>query len=164
MVFEKLEPLRREEDSAPNFRGRYTLIRDESPPVRAYFHASGISAFGPCLEFIEKNIWGNYLKSVLDNNVEIIKDAIFLICAIWGDRREKMIDIFKYDNMENWTENPNVSAFVMRNGVYLPERTDVTCGDTLIVLGAEESYRRKTKSLKEYIENPPKIPGLVRAF
>ena len=61
------------------------------------------------------------------------------------------------------------SSFIIKNGRY-DVREDYnsfvesyTCGDTLIMLGEEEAYRRTTRSLDEYMRNPPEI-SVMRAL
>ena len=87
----------------------------------------------------------------------------YLLGAIWGKKDEKIIDLFGFSDISEWPGNPDVTSFVIKNGGYDTREDDdsfvesYTCGDTLIMLGEEEKYRRTTKSLDEYMRNPPEI-------
>lgn len=161
MRMEILEQFRKEGKLSPNFRDRVTYISNQLPPVRAYIHEScSFEAFSsPCNRSIDIEAKEHLILS-LGKNLELVEDADYMLAAIWGNENSKMIDVFKYTDVKDWPGNPDVSAFVMQNGVYIP-RKEITCGDTLIVLGIEEKYRRTTKSLKEYMKNPPGIEGLI---
>ena len=72
-----------------------------------------------------------------------------------------MVDLFGFSDLDSrlvpikLPGNPDVDNYVFRNGVYTPERKTIVCGDGLIVLGAEEEYRRQeTKNLAEYLRSP----------
>ncbi len=158
-MLEKLEFLIRERNDSPNFRKRWTYVSDKLPPVRAYIHEGGlVDAFTSSQEETEVK---TYLIDSLFKNSELLKNGIYLLAAIWGENGAKMIDLFKYSDIKSWPGNPTVGAFVIKNGLYIPEKRDITCGDTLVVLGSEERCRRKTRSLNEYIEESPKIEGLT---
>ncbi len=146
---------RKKADVAPNFLGRLTYCSEQLPPLRAYFHNGGlVEAFGE-KETIEKA--KEQLLDSLVKNIPLIGDGIYLIAAVWGENGNKMIDLFKYSHFNGWPGNPTISAFVIKNGVYIPERKDITCGDTLIVLGLEEKIRRRTVGVSHYINSPPPI-------
>ncbi|MSR86130.1 hypothetical protein EXS74_01915 [Candidatus Woesearchaeota archaeon] len=44
-------------------------------------------------------------------------------------------------------------AWTLQNGIYYPENDThkITCGDGILILGQEEAYRRRCRSLEEYI-------------
>ena len=141
---------------------------ESRPPIRAYCHISGFSeAFG----FDKSNKMGG--EAARDHLVEIIKDNAFfrkyhwVLAIAWGNKGRKMVDFLGYHSIgENWPGNPDVDAFVTGNGQIVPTPgalniNQVTCGDSIIILGDEEKYRRITSNLAEYAAIPPDIVGLV---
>lgn len=166
MEFQRIEILRFDEGKSkcPAFIGRLSYYKTPSglAPLRAYVHKSGSAIFKDLKPLCSDGIDNvrKYLVETLCSNRKIMRDADFFLAAVWGAGKDRMIDLFKYTDTKNWPGNPDVSAFVFENGVYQPERKKITCGDTLIMLGAEEQFRRSTESLDKYIENCPAIPGL----
>lgn len=129
----------------------------EVPRIRSYVHEAGISeAYGSKDPVLEAR---NHLLEILERNREKLRVFNYVLAAIWGDNGTKFIDFFGYNGINRWPGNPDVSAFVSRNGIYVPQ-TQTTCGDTLIVLGEEEKHRRTRSSLDDYMNNPPYIPNL----
>jgi hypothetical protein len=158
-----IEPLGRVCGASPNFRLRITYAFEELfPPIRAYLHNAGLDdAFKSRRNKPAEFEADRHLLRTLTDNMVILNDASYLIAAIWGDSGARMIDLFRYAGINKWPGNPDVAAFVFRNGVYVPKRREITCGDTLVVLGREEEYRRTTRDLNDYVEHPPTIDGLV---
>lgn len=76
----------------------------------------------------------------------------------WGDRKtnQKVIDLFGFNDINDWPGNPDVSAYVVRNGVLIRDEL-ICCGDALILLGREEEHRRKKESLEDYMSTMPLI-------
>ena len=150
MTIENFEEFKRKNKNiSPNFLGSLKYISDELPPLRAYFHNSGlVEAFGAEKTVI--NAKKHLLESLIANS-SLSADASYLIAAVWGEEGNKMIDLFKYSKLNGWPGNPTVSSFVIKNGVYAPERRDITCGDTLIMLGLEEQLRRRTVNVIQYM-------------
>jgi len=73
-----------------------------------------------------------------------------------------MIDFFGFRGGISPMENPEIYSFVTREGVLVPQKNGLSaigCGDGLIVLAAEERYRRRV-SFDDYEAIPPKIPGV----
>ncbi len=145
------------------FIGRINLP-DLKVPVRAYVHEAGFNeAYKGDIEEAQA-----YLKDFMTDSLrwysgkEIMKFD-YLLGAIWGKKDEKIIDLFGFSDISEWPGNPDVTSFVIKNGGYDTREDDdsfvesYTCGDTLIMLGEEEKYRRTTKSLDEYMRNPPEI-------
>jgi len=137
----------------PDFIVRFA--RESLPPVRAYVHGSGSDVFS------DDGAPRGHLTDVLERHAGLFTDADFLLAALWGNNGDRMIDLFKYTGIREWPGNPEVAAYVFKDGIYKPNARDITCGDTLIVLGIEEAHRRKTGNRGDYIRNPPDIEGLV---
>jgi hypothetical protein len=125
-----------------------------TPAFRAYVHTAG---FGDVYEGIHEAI--GYLRDVMASQADDLTGFDFILAAIWGyggDEPKKIIDLFGLSDMDQdkWPGNPDVSAWVLENGVYM-KRTeittgDTTCGDTLIMLGREEEHRRSLRCLDAY--------------
>lgn len=135
-------------------------LPEHQPPVKAYLHCSGLFLFGgrvDCLSTFVNNAQ-RYLLDSLSETKRHYDDCSFLLATIWGDetRREKVIDLFGYHGLTNWRSNPEVSSWTIRNGVVTRE-TDITCEDTLIVLGFEAVLRRETGSLADYMSRNPSL-------
>lgn len=133
------------------------------PPVRAYLHTAG---FDKVYRTIENAL--DYFVKVLDKNSKENDRYSLILAAIWGQAAEdkiRYIDFFGFSdiNKEKWPGNPDISAWVMQEGVCVPKK-EITCGDTLIVLGEEEKYRRKQKSLEKYISSWPNLGELEPKF
>ena len=74
----------------------------------------------------------------------------YLLATIWGDKERgtKRIDLFGFNDISEWPGNPDVYHWSLANETIVspsnPEEQEVmlnplTCGDTLIMLGQEES-------------------------
>jgi hypothetical protein len=162
------EHFRREGESAPNFRGRHTHVDEDLPPSRIYLHNSGlIGAFAADFSRTGHSVETeamNHFQEALASNLDSVRDCDYILAAIWGSADgAKMIDVFGYSGVKaKWSENPTVRGFVLRNGLlYVPKCRELTCGDTTIVLGQEEEYRRTIPNMDHFLRFPPKIHGLV---
>ncbi len=87
----------------------------------------------------------------------------FILGAVWFREGEEINELFSYSDLDPWDSNPNVSrAFVYRNGIYAPHERGGKCGEFVVIRGREEEWRRKhTKTLMDYMENPPDLPEWV---
>ena len=138
---------------------------DVSHPGRAYIHRAGLSdVFG------SESAARNYFKEQYEFYLkEILRDYDFTIAVLWGSVGSQVkyrnIDVFGFHGLSGkWPGNPDISNFVFSNGIFKPleKPTDVTtCGDTLILLGKEEEYRRTTSGLDVYMNNHPSLDGLL---
>ena len=116
-------------------------------PIRAYLHEFGS-------EIYRDGEANAHFMNTLAKNPDKFKKFDYAILVLWGDidKKERVIDAFGFSGINRWPGNPDVSALVFRNGLY-SQSENITCGDTLILLGKEEAYRRKTKSLDDYFRN-----------
>jgi len=128
---------------------------DGRPPVRAYLHEAGLmSAYGTNYEPLREA--EEYLKQVLIKYKHDFRKHDFLLAAIWGSEKVQLIDFFGFSGInENWKANPDVKMWVIKNGLYLPEAS--TYGDSIIVFGREEAFRRTTNNLSDYMANLPDL-------
>ena len=137
---------------------------DVSPPGRAYIHRAGLKEV-----FGSESAARNYFKQEYDSTVKHYSEKYdFVIAVLWGSFshiKHRNIDVFGFHGLNGkWPGNPDVSNFVMVNGIFQPleKPTDITtCGDTLILLGKEEEYRRTTSGLDVYMNIPPTLEGLL---
>jgi len=94
---------------------------------------------------------------MVDTQRPEIEQFDYLLAVMWGDKRTKVIDFFGYSDVQDWPGNPDVSSWVLRDGVFMHKknltRGDTTCGDSLIMLGEEERYRRTRANLSDYMSN-----------
>ncbi len=147
----------------PRFIGRFNWP-DKS--LRAYVHESGLEYFG-------RGTVAGAIQNARQHLIDVVKNPRTLdmmafrgqqgnqhmIAAIWNDNKEPMIDFFKFCNGNKWPGNPEMYGYAFRNGVYLP-KAPATCGDGLIILGAEEQDRRRAPSLRDYLGCPPVVKGI----
>jgi hypothetical protein len=150
--------------NSPNIIGRYNAP-GWNPPTRIYFHESGFSeAFNDNPSF---QPWVNaltHLSRIFDSKLDQshdLRNFNYAIAFLWGQEKDKMVDLFAYDAISRWPGNPSISSFIFRNGVYEPDNHEIGCGDGSIVICVEEEYRRKCKNLQYFLQNPPEIPGAV---
>lgn len=129
-------------------------------PCRAYVHTAGFTE----VYSGEISQARDYLISIVNDPNSYYEDfrkSNFLLAAIWGSGKDKIVDLFGLSdlNPEKWSGNPDVSAWVFRDGVYKPD-PQITCGDTLIMLGREEESRRTQPNLADYCNNYPNLGDL----
>lgn len=133
---------------------------DKSPPARAYVYGHGLEeCFSGNKGLIHEALdYFEFVHKKAKSKIPISDQIDYFLGVIWGNKvtGEKTVDLFGFYDIKEWPGNPTVSEWVVRNGVFVRSH-ELTCGDTLIVLGKEESYRRFRNSLKEYLMNPPDI-------
>lgn len=134
---------------------------DGVAPVRSYIHREGFEFFGN--DFASAK---DHLKNTLNENQQLLGNLDYMIAILWGYKLEEslMMDIVGWPDAGNWPENKGAQSFIMENGIYLPEEKGVTCGDGFILIGKEEKYRRSTKSLEDYMRNPPVLTNSLDGF
>jgi|TARA_Y100000034_G_scaffold49088_1_gene60680 hypothetical protein len=143
-------------------------LPNEKTPIRAYVHKAGQGEV-----FVDPVKAINYFKQELASGLKCsLEDYDFVLATIWGEEspgksyenQKRNIDIFGFGYTENWPGNPDVSTLAVRNGIcepnYDPNKdfgSVLTCGDTLIMLGREEEYRRVRPTLQSYLHLPPNL-------
>lgn len=105
-----------------------------------------------------------HFRKILNDYNSSLSRFGFLIAGLWGrdDTQggiEKVVDIFGFEKVspDKWPGNPEVSILVYAAGELSVPQKEHTCGDTLIMLGREEAFRRTTKSLEEYFARSPSL-------
>lgn len=149
------------------FTARYTFSKT-FPPAKVYLHTVGINeAWGEMA--ISQNAPDYFLKvlndySFLNDYPSPFSRFGFLIAGLWGRKNtsggiERVVDIFGFEKIspDKWPGNPEVSILLYAAGELSVPQKEHTCGDTLIMLGREEAFRRTTKSLKEYFTFSPSL-------
>jgi len=152
-------------------------IGDPKRRIRVYVHTAGFE------EVYKKR--GDDAKGILTANeyrcnvLDALDDRIrslfaYFLGIVWGDSQTdaKMFDLFGYQNFEAlrgpaWQRsNPDISAWVFRNGVYVPPTppNSLTCEDSMIMLGTEGDYRRSTSGLQDYLTGIPSLGPLEPSY
>ncbi len=105
-----------------------------------------------------------HLRKVLNGYPSSFSEFGFLIAGLWGRKNisggiERVVDIFGFEKVspDKWPGNPEVSILLYAAGELSVPQREHTCGDTLIMLGKEEAFRRTTKSLEEYFASSPSL-------
>ena len=100
-----------------------------------------------------------YVSSIVNDNHQMFNGADWLIIAAYGYEKTRVAEVFGYNLTEKWPGNPVVTMWVFTDGKLEPnEKT--SCGNMHIILGAEESHRRKTKDLEEFLRTAPSLGDL----
>ena len=133
----------------------YTINdRSGKIPIRAHLHKTGTTAYGENNERVKRHAI-NYLFEMIHSQRfnEIVREdnLEYALAAMWGDNGTKVVDLFGFRGVkDSWLRNPDVLSWDFRNGIFT--RGAITCGDTLIMLGKEEDYRRrKNAGLETYM-------------
>ena len=124
-------------------------------PGRVYIHKEGF-----------QSVYHGNIDHALDYFTTIVVPVLnriapnennFFLAALWGNekRNDMVADLFTYGDMDKWSDNPEVSSRVIRDGKELGNRV-IGCWDMVIVIGEEEKARRKTSSLKDYLAINPR--------
>ena len=130
------------------------LLRHEArvipgpPPARFYVHDSA-TVYGGVPKEMEA------MDTLLSKNSLAFTGMEYMIAVLWGDKEEPVMDVFGFHDIKEWPGNPTVRCWGYRKGV-LRLSQDITCGDTLIVLGEEEALRRVSPDLETYLSKPPR--------
>jgi len=131
------------------YLGFLAQLNYPSLKARAYLHKAGISAWG---ENALNRAGGCFIHTLEKHN---FKEFDFFLATLWANEEEDFIvDLFGFRDIYPWPGNPEVTNWVIKEGVIVPDNKS-TCGDTLIVLGEEEKFRRTRRDLTDYLENPP---------
>jgi len=136
---------------------------ENNPPGKFYVHTAGFDkVFGP------DDPTGNslaYVSQVMKTYQGRFNWYSFVIGIVWGDESngDKVMDLFGYRGLKEWSGNPDVDLWVIRNGIYVPD-ISTTCGESLVVLGKEEEFRKGTKDLDEYFKKPLPVIRPFREF
>lgn len=146
------------------FVGRFKKYNEsgEKPRgVRVYVHSSGL-----------EDVFGqeNPIERAKDYFLRTFQDAIrgksfdYLIACLWGDcsngRKVPATNLFGFTGINDWPGNPDVYSWAYRGVIYSLGESP-TCGDTLMLLGFEEFYRRMTMNLDQYLRVNPQFPEIL---
>jgi len=130
-----------------SFTDRF-VIKDGKPPAKFYIHTAGEEIFGP------NRLTGHqaYLKNIFEIWQEELEKYDFLIGALWGDieSNERVADIFGFSDITQWPGNPDVSSWVVREGI-LRQENPISCAETLKLIGEELNIQRDSQDLTNYM-------------
>lgn len=145
------------ESNSPKFIFRWNFPDSK---LRAYQHKSGFKE-------VYNGLSTESSKHLLEVFEEVIKpkNPNYILATVWGKEKDKMIDFALYfdivNNEDKWMiSNPDILVIVTKNGMVDFNQKLTTCEDTIIILGEEAKYRRTTKNLSDYLENPPNLCGV----
>ncbi len=118
-------------------------------PAKVFFHSAGFKELYGSIKYARI-----YSELSLMRSYKDLSGFDYVLSVLWGNvqTQEKIMDIFGFSDTEPWPGNPDVSSYILKNGV-LRKENPMTCGDSLILLGQEESTRRSCKNLKEYLNS-----------
>ena len=144
---------------------RYVHVRtpELETPGRLYLHTSGLNVFTGRDSSPIKNA-ALYAREALAQDAEGLKEFMFFIGILWGERNRRIMDLMRYNGFDleeqkPWQEiNPDVNISIITDGVWTPG--NLLCEEGLIVLGREGEHRRRTASLEEFIRTPPNLGPL----
>lgn len=134
------------------------MFNKNQPPGKAYVRLQKMPRETYCKEYEDEVIGSakDYLRDMLKEHHAELKEYDFWLAALWRKiyrgKDEGIISLFCFQGIRPWPGNPNVSAQVLVDGVYKPSYNSITCGDTLVLIGLEERFRRSTSSLESYMD------------
>ena len=86
------------------------------------------------------------------------KDWEFMVGAMWGDRGQRVMDVFGATEKEILSGNPEIEGWVVREGVARREK-GISCLEGLGLAVAEFRLRVNSDSLLAYLQaDMPKLP------
>ena len=129
-------------------------LPNRNPPGRVYVHTAGYQELFRSMQRAEE-----YSKTVLTIQENKLRDKAYFLGIVWADLQanEQVMDLFGYSKEQEWPGNPEISGWVLRNGIWHRDGA-VTCTDGLAVLDHEERYRETTSFLQDYTQVPPSLP------
>jgi hypothetical protein len=125
--------------------GRIPVIVYPCKGIEALFNKKGS---------VEKHLRELYEKNSLNAGE-------YNIIILWNEGKDIMADVWVFDKTASWGSGPLVDVRIFRNS--MPDnKSGVSAGDGLVLLGLEEQQRWKSKSLDEYINGKrPKLPKKI---
>lgn len=142
------------------FQAQRTFV-EEKFPGRVYIHSGGFSSvfensIDKAFDYFRQEALPVLRVAILTGEVSPANPVYFL-ATIWGDEKTyvRKLDAFVFGDIKNWPGNPEFAAGVIQENRLLisPLGRVVGCGDSLIMLGAEEKLRRKTDCLAHYLNS-----------
>jgi len=130
--------------------------------MRAYIHGCGLpkdfsehQVTKQAYYILDRIETGPITNIKLDNNG-------YRLGIIWKDNKKKMriIDFFSFSGIDRWPGNPEVKTYTIKSDTGAIRYEGGACGDGLIILGVEETFRRRTRNLKQYLNTLPQFAGL----
>lgn len=112
----------------------------------------------------------DHLLKLYTKNPELHTAGQYHIVLMWDldsddpnsqGSKDKMTDVWIFDQVESWGSGPLVDAKIFRN-FSIEKNIGISAGDGLIMLGREEEHRRTKSSLGSYLEDPrPQLPEYI---
>jgi hypothetical protein len=130
-------------------------LSGSNAPMRAYVHESWT-----------REVAGE-LEQAAVKLIQARKDLPlreYSLATLWADKDEKEMtrenmDFFLFSNMDPWPGDLHIEVYSILGDQYGDTiRNPATMrGDTVMMLGIEETYRRQCESLKQYTNNSPNV-------
>ena len=92
---------------------------------------------------------------------EKFSNADYAICFAWLDHAQFMADLWTFSGCETWGSGPLADVTVIREEA-LDTSSGVGSGNSLVVLGLEETLRRSAGDIRRYLASPrPQLPSYL---
>jgi hypothetical protein len=91
-----------------------------------------------------------FVDNALDANASLFEEARYLLAIAWNVDQQLYLDVWMFE-LENKSESgPLATAFTFKGAKRVTDM-GTTSGDALILLGHEETLRRRHKTLEDYL-------------
>ncbi len=106
----------------------------------------------------------NHLKQLVASWARLFHSADYYIVVVWTIQQVVMTDVWFY-SLENFTPSGPLVDVRSFRGMNLSPDSGIAAGDSLVVLGREEEYRRRCETFAKYADRafggPDLPPGFV---
>ena len=142
------------------FQHSLSLNIQDRPLVRGYVHSSYADSTVSAVDCFRSSLTSLSRQGYIESPHN---PASWFVGIFWQDQQHngRTIDFFQFSNYSGWPGNPEVSSYVVRNGLCVPGAS-ISCTEGLLLLGMEEQLRRGTKSLDEYCKTPLDLASVNR--
>jgi len=103
-----------------------------------------------------------HLKNLYKINQEVNKGDYHIV-FIWNLDNKRMTDVWIY-SIENWTNSGPLMDCITFRDLSICEDAGIASGDSIIVLGREEEFRRKNSNLVKYLDRNNNIPNFPKGM
>jgi len=99
----------------------------------------------------------DHLNQLYTKNKSILQKGEYHILFVWNLESERMTDVWIH-SMKNWSDSgPLIECLTFRS-LEICHDAGIASGDSITALGREEELRRRSNSLKEYVDRSKHIP------
>ena len=124
---------------------------------KVYVHRIGFeNSFRGSLESAEK-----YFKELISERRMMFYDFQYVLGTLFGKNAVPVADLFGFGEANGLTDSRLYSEMRFKDWRFSPPGVDYkgeeTIGDTLIMLGEEEKFRRRVSNLEEFVNAFPTL-------